>query len=273
MAKPDARIEDPGARRLSPLGSVDKALLALDALAASGAAGVSLAELAGMVGVNKTTLHRTLAALRHRGYVDQTVTGQYRLGASAIVLGMTYLRDENLPELLHPALTEICEQVEELVHLGVLAGREIVYLDKVEPQRPVRVWSAVGRHRPAATTAMGRAWLAAVEAASLPFDDTTLDRYADGVTTRGRLRSAIDFVHEHGYAVEVEETEPGIACVAVAILRAGDPVAAVSITAPVERLQSGARKERAQRMRRVLSGFLPTTLSVTTHFGNTAARS
>jgi DNA-binding IclR family transcriptional regulator len=263
MTEPnEAKGPEAGASRPSPMGSVDKALLALDALAASGATGVALAELAVAVGVNKTTLHRTLSALRHRGYVDQTPGGHYRLGAAAIALGTTFLREENLPELLHPALTAICAEVDELVHLGVLTGREIVYLDKVEPERPIRVWSAVGRHRPAATTAMGRAWLTAIEAVSQPFDDKSLDFYAAGVTTRDRLRAALAAAHELGYAEEDEETERGIACIAVAILRSGQPVAAVSITAPVERLQGMTVTEQATVLRRTLSGLLPDGLNV-----------
>ena len=62
-----------------------------------------------------------------------------------------FLSDENLPALMRPALVELCGIAEELVHLGVLDGTHVVYLDKVEPERSVRVWSAVGRRSPAVT--------------------------------------------------------------------------------------------------------------------------
>ncbi len=77
-----------------------------------------------------------------------------------MVLADDKLSEENLPVLPHPALIELCAAVGELVHLGVLSGSHVLYLDKVEPERPVRVWSAIGRHSPAATTAIGRAMLA-----------------------------------------------------------------------------------------------------------------
>ncbi|WP_425954839.1 IclR family transcriptional regulator [Xylanimonas sp. McL0601] len=246
----------------SPIGAVDKALLALDALARTGAAGAQLADLATEVGVHKTTLHRTLAALRHRGYAEQTPDGAYRLGAAALTLGSTFLSEENLPVLLHPALTTLSRQVDELVHLGALAGREIVYLDKVEPQRAVRVWSAVGRHRPAATTALGRAWLAAAEAAGEPLDDAALARLAGDDAAPADLRRALDAAHAHGYAEENQENEPGIACVAVAVVRAGRPVAAVSITAPAERLTGSARRARLAALRESLPEMLPAGLGV-----------
>jgi DNA-binding IclR family transcriptional regulator len=82
------------------------------------------------------------------------------------------------------------------------------------------------------------------------------------VATAERLRAVLDEACDRGYAAEVEENEPGIACVAVALLRAGRPVAAVSITAPVERMAGAARDERAGALRDVLAGALPTGLTV-----------
>lgn len=254
----------------SPLGGVDKALLALDTLAGFGAAGAPLATLAQAVGVSKPTLHRTLAALRHRGYAEQTADGAYRLGPSALALGSSYLAEENLPALLHPALTALSAEVDELVHLGVLAGREVVYLDKVEPQRAVRVWSAVGRRRAAATTALGRALLSVQD-----LDDAALARLAGagagadspddvpGAAARtDRLREALTQARRTGVADETEENERGIACIAVPLLRAGRAVAAVSITAPVERLRGAARAERVGALREVLPDLLPAGLSL-----------
>ena len=241
----------------SPLGSVDKALLALDTLAGFGAAGAPLATLAQAVGVSKPTLHRTLAALRHRGYAEQTSDGAYRLGPSALALGSSYLAEENLPALLHPALTALSEAVDELVHLGVLAGREVVYLDKVEPQRAVRVWSAVGRRRAAATTALGRALLSVQD-----LDDGALERFAGGNTPAEHLRDVLADARRTGVAGETEENERGIACIAVPLLRAGRGVAAVSITAPVERLRGAARAERVDALRDLLPPLLPAGLAV-----------
>ncbi|TWH35185.1 IclR family transcriptional regulator [Isoptericola variabilis J7] len=245
----------------SPLGSVDKALLTLDALARAGASGTSLAALAAEVGANKSTLHRTLAALRHRGYAEQADDGTYRLGPAVLALGTTFLAEENLPALLRPALEALCGAVDELVHLGVLAGREVVYLDKVEPQRPVRVWSAVGRRRPAATTALGRALLAAGPLRDVP-DDGALAAFAGSDTSVERLREVLARARSTGVAAETEENEAGIACVAVALLRAGRPVAAVSTTAPAERLAGDARAARVAALREVLPAHLPAGLTI-----------
>lgn len=247
----------------SPLGSVDKALTVLEALAGAGPAGVALGDLSRSLGLHKASLHRTLAALRYRGYAEQdAATGDYRLGPAATALATVYLGEENLPALLHPVLVAVCRATDELVHLGALAGTEIVYLDKVEPARAVRVWSAVGRRRPAATTALGRALLA-----HRPLDDGALAWYAAAVpdahpVSPAALRATCDATRTSGFATETEENEPGISCVALPILRGGQSVAAVSVTAPAERLGARRRREIEAVLRDVVPPLLPPTLAV-----------
>jgi len=238
----------------SPVESVDRALLVLTTLAEAGPRGLALADLAARVGVHKTTVHRTLAALRHRDFVTQAPDGTYALGGAAVALGETYLAGDNLAVLLHPALVALSRDVAELVHLGVLVGTEIVYLDKVEPDRPVRVWSQVGRTIPAVRTALGRALLA-----FRGTDRAALAGYAAAGDV-DRVWAALEAARATGRAVEVEENEPGIGCVAVPVLRGGVPVAAVSVTAPVERLDDDRVAQVHARMREVLPPLLPAGL-------------
>ncbi|WP_029252327.1 IclR family transcriptional regulator [Paraoerskovia marina] len=210
----------------NPLGSVDKALLALEVLAPLGPDGLSLGEIARRLDVAKPTVHRTLASLAHRGYV-QNDEGRYRLGPAAIALSTAYYAEENLPTLMRPALEAARDELHELVHLGAPAGAdEVIYLDKVEPSRPLRVWSAVGRRIPAQTSALGRA-----------------------------LRTGRS-------AEEVEENEPGIACVALPLLRNGNAFAAVSVTAPSERLDVDDRPRVLNVLATTLRAHLPPTITV-----------
>ncbi|MBZ2196366.1 IclR family transcriptional regulator [Occultella gossypii] len=245
----------------SPMGSVDKALLVLTDLSAAGPRGRSLADLAEAVSVSKSTLHRTLAALRFRHFVAQDpVTGWYRLGAAAIDLGATFIEGDNLPALLHPMLESIRDSFDELCQLGVLDGPDVVYVDKAEPAHAIRVWSAVGRRIAALTTALGRALLAAGEV-----DRRVLGRLAPPArfTPEEVQRSweAVVNARLDGYAVERGESEPGIGCVAVAILRARRPVAAVSVTMPLDRLEHQI-PELGRRLRRVVEAELPGSLTL-----------
>jgi DNA-binding IclR family transcriptional regulator len=246
-----------------PVEGVDRALRVLEVVAAAGPAGVALADLSTALGVHKTTVHRSLAALRHRDYVAQDPrTGRYALGPAALRLADRYLAEEDLPARLHGALVALCAVTDELVHLGVLSGVQVVYLDKVEPERPVRVWSAVGRRNWAATTALGRAMLA--------FAGTTraaLDGYVQAVEPSGRVDAShvaaeLDAARERGYAVEVQENEPGIACLAVPLLRGGRPAAALSITAPVDRMTLERMAALHADVLRVLPPLLPDGLAL-----------
>lgn len=240
----------------SPVEAVDRALLVLEALAEAGPAGMTLADLATRLDVHKTTAHRALAALRFRDFVAQDpVSGTYALGGAATALAEAFFGEENLPALLHPALVALCTATDELVHLGVLSGAQVVYVDKVEPERPVRVWSAVGRRMPAATTALGRALLAA-RGASRDVVTRFVAAAGDGVAADA-VWAEVERARERGWAREVEENEPGIACVGVPLRRAGQAVAAMSVTAPVERLGEDRFERVVEQVRRVVPPLLP----------------
>lgn len=246
----------------SPVESVDRALLALQSLARAGARGMVLADLAATLGLNKTTVHRSLAALRFRGFVTQDpVSGSYLLGPAATALADDFLSDENLPVLLHPALLALSSAVGELVHLGVLSGTQTLYLDKVEPERSVRVWSAVGRRIPAVATALGRAMLA-YRGADRPVLAEYLRAVNGNASDAERVWAVVEGARSTGYATEEQENEAGISCVAVPLLRSGAAIAAVSITAPVERMTPDRVVWLHQEMQRVLPPLLPAGLSI-----------
>lgn len=245
-----------------PVESIDRALLALQELARVGARGIGLAELAGALDLNKTTVHRTLAALRFRGFVSQDpVSGVYALGPAAMALADDFLSDENLPVLLHPALMALADAVGELVHLGVLSGSQVLYLDKVEPERPVRVWSAIGRRSAAVTTALGRAMLAyrRIDRAALA---EYLRAAGDRAVDPERVWGVVEQARVVGFATEAQENEVGISCVAVPLLRSGVAIAAVSVTAPAERMTAERVAWLHGEMRAVLPAFLPAGLDL-----------
>ncbi|XBH22938.1 helix-turn-helix domain-containing protein [Jonesiaceae bacterium BS-20] len=140
-----------------PIESVDRAVRVLQALAEAGPSGISLVTLALKLDLNKATVHRMLAALKFRDFAAQDLaTGHYVLGGGAAQLGASFYARENLAAILHPALLSLSAQVSELVHLGTSNGTNIVYLDKVEPDHAVRVFSAIGSSVPVISTAMGQ---------------------------------------------------------------------------------------------------------------------
>lgn len=239
--------------------AIDRALDLLVALAQAGPDGVSLATLSTSTRVNKSTAYRALATLRAHGFAAQSdATGDYRLGTVAMTLGDRFLTPHSLMQSLHPALVTLSRAIDELVHLGVLIGDEVLYLDKVEPERAIRVFSEVGRRTPAATSAMGRALLTA---RGVP--DAQLGAYLHnrGLSVE-ELTDALKAARRHGFATETEENEPGVACLGVAVVRGTNALAALSITMPAERLTEQRQHELAALIDDLLPPLLPDGLSV-----------
>ena len=167
--------------------AIDRALSLLTALSQAGPKGAPLTELAVATGVNKSTAYRALSTMRAHGFVTQSAsTGDYRLGAAAMALGEQFLTPQSLVQSLHPALVALSREADELVHLGILNGDRVIYVDKVESDKAIRVWSQVGRNASAATTSLGRAILA-----YRPIPDDHLDAYAPSEAAAAQLRDAV----------------------------------------------------------------------------------
>ncbi len=238
--------------------AVDRAIRLLVALAEAGADGAGLSDLADAAEVNKSTAHRALATLRAHSFAMQSdSTGRYRLGPSAIGLGDVFWGPDNLRVAVHPALLALSREVGELVHLGVMADDQVLYVDKVEPERAIRVWSSVGQRVPAATTSMGRALLAAGE-----FTDDQLRAYLRAVPPNREvswqhLRDVVHQARARGYATEVEENEPGVACIGMAISRGNRTVGALSITSLANRMAPERQVALAEVIREVVDPLLP----------------
>lgn len=245
----------------SPLGSVDKALRAMQRLGDAGAGGLGLTELARDLGLNKASLHRTLLALRHRGFVEQDENSNYRLGPAFLAVADSFMRDESLRSLLHDALAQFSTLINETCHMGVLTGEQIVYIEKVESQRATRIWSEIGWRNPAVTTALGRAIL------SQKFVDFSSfsAAFPSGVPrrtsyTRRSMRAVWQELldaRKRGYAKEEQENELGITCVGIAILRGQNVIAALSITAPSDRMDAKRMAMLIRKLRDHLASRLP----------------
>jgi DNA-binding IclR family transcriptional regulator len=137
-------------------------------------------------------------------------------------------------------LKKLVQEVEETAHLCVLENMRMVYIDKLEPQRSVRMISQIGSSSPVHCTAVGKAILAtmSVEDATEMVARLQLGRFTKKtLTTRGALMREIGRTKRRGYAVDDEEREEGVRCVAVAIRDTnGNPIAAVSISGPTFRV-------------------------------------
>lgn len=217
----------------SPVRSVDKALAVLQLLGEKGPDGLSLVDIAQALGSPKSGAHLTLSALRHRGFVTQDrESGRYRLGGEALRVAASYEEKLSFRTSLLPLIRRLSEEIRQVCHVGILDGADIIYLEKVDADRSVTVGSKIGGRNPAASTALGRAVLACHE-----WDNGAL-RAQLGGTKAGplpglgwtHLQDALEQARARGYALDLEENEPGIACVAVPVLLNGVPCCAISVS-------------------------------------------
>ena len=219
---------------------LDRALGLLDALAQQ-PNGATLTELSLRLRLHKSTAHRLVMVLeRHHLVCRQPETGRYRLGLKLFELGSRAVASTDLREQARPHLQRVLYETEETVHLCVLDEGEVVYVDKVEPQRSVRMASSMGRRMPAHCTAVGKAMLA--ELSETEVDEIVrrsglrrVTRHT--ITTPAELSAELRAIRARGYALDNEENEEGVRCVAAAVRDSnGHPVAAISVSGPSFRI-------------------------------------
>jgi DNA-binding IclR family transcriptional regulator len=243
--------------------SVDRALRVLERLAGYGA-GASLDQLAATTALPKSSLHRTLAALRERGFVAQQEDGRYLIGPELLRVAFDFYEGFDVRVVLRPGLQRLRDELNETVHLGVLDGGDVVYLDKLESRHPIALSSKVGGRNPAHCTAVGKALLAWAFPSAEAIGEWALRygpleaRTPHSITATDELAREMARIREDGYARDMEESEVGVRCVAAPVLLgASRPRAAFSVSAPRERLP-------AERIRAIVPTLLTATGGVTT---------
>jgi DNA-binding IclR family transcriptional regulator len=221
--------------------SVDRALTILELLARRGEAGVT--ELAGVLGVHKSTAFRLIATLEGHRLVEQNGDrGSYRLGAGVLRLaGATAARLDVVQEA-RPVCRRLAAQTRETVNVAVLSENSALYLDQVAGSSGIQSHNWVGQHIPLHATSNGKVLLSELDQSRLDPIIESLPAYtANTITTAQELRKELTRVRELGHAVAVDELEPGLTAVAAPIRNVyGDVVASMSVSGPTFRL-SGDR--------------------------------
>ena len=252
----DQAPEQTGRRPTYPITSVDNALRLLGLFREREK--VRLSDAREHLGVAHSTAHRLLAMLAYHGFVQQDKDSRVYLAGPALVeIGLAAVRHMDIRRHARPVLEELAGRYGETAHLSVLEAGKVRYLDAVESSRALRVAARTGTALAANCTASGKAMLAALPAPELaalfpdgPGAPELPALTGHSITSRGNLDNELAVVRARGFALNREESEDGVASVAVAVLDGGRaPVAALSVSAPVSRLPDRLAGEIAAQLR------------------------
>jgi len=208
---------------------------------------MKLTEIANELDLNKSTVYGILSTLKYHGLIDQDEkTQKYRLGLYLMRLGNLVANSIDVINIAHPIIEEVSHRLNETVHLSKLDRLEIVYLDKVESNQSIRISTAIGTRKPAYCTGMGKVLLAFSDLneveKSLP--DKLQAFTPNTVIDKKVLLEELRDIKKIGYAIDREESEIGLMCIAAPIFDYnGEVKYALSVSGPTPRI-TGERLEK-----------------------------
>jgi IclR family transcriptional regulator, acetate operon repressor len=210
--------------------------------------GIPLSEVARKLGLAKSATHRLLTTLLERGFVEQPpAREQYRLSLKLSALGFRYVSQAGLLDICQPVLDRLADQTGELVRMALADARGLTWVAKSQGARfGLRYDPDMGSPVVLHATASGRAWLLTLPDAEVR---SLVEAHGFDVPDRfgqQKVRSMPDLTNElkatasRGYALAVEEGEPGASAIALAIpLRGGKrSPGTISVAGPVVRMSA-----------------------------------
>jgi IclR family KDG regulon transcriptional repressor len=222
--------------------SILKALETLEVLAQA-SDGMTLSDLSVQAGYPISTAHRLLASLQQLGYVEQDpATRRYFLGVKILTLQSQGIRRHHFVRYAFPHLSRLKQELSETINIGILSGKDVVYLETYSPDTSMSFYAPPGTRMPSYCTAMGKLLLSHLPPDA--FDDllssiTFSACTPNTITSHSDLKTELQQIRHRGYALDNEEYALGVRCVAAPIRdHRGTVIAGVSVTVLAERLNT-----------------------------------
>jgi DNA-binding IclR family transcriptional regulator len=202
---------------------------------------IGIGEMAEQLGLHRSTTSRLAATLAAAGYLQPAgEPGRYRLSGRLTALGELAAAEADVRRTALPYLQNLVQELGETGHLGILEGTEAVTIGVVDGWQSVRMHSWVGKRSPAHCSSMGKALLAGLSPAEFAarYPGRRLEARTDRTITDTReLTRHLAEVRDRGYAVDRQELEPHLCCVAGPVFdRTGTVVASISVSGPDSRI-------------------------------------
>ncbi|MGM0409965.1 MAG: IclR family transcriptional regulator [Bacillota bacterium] len=219
--------------------SVDKTLNILEKLVQSENS-LGVTEISNSLGLHKSTVHRLLSTLEYRGYVKKDKNNRYSVGIKLLEIGSKSLNKSDIRNEIKPYLEELKNETKETIHLGILDNYEVIYIDKVESPKTIRMYSSIGKRAPVHCTGLGKCLIAFSNQNYIDdfLQNTNLKKYTQNtITEKGKFRQHLSIIREQGYSIDNEEHETDIRCISGPIFNhKGAIIAAFSISGPANRM-------------------------------------
>lgn len=206
-----------------------------------------ITELSEKHNLAKSTIYRLIHTLSVRGYVKQNpTTKKYHLGWKLLEIGNIAAEQSDLRDLARPHLQKLLASTNETVHLAVVDGTSVVYIDKLESAQKIRMRSRIGHHAPLHCTAVGKALLAFEPPETVTrVVASGLEAYtAKTITDSEVLRRELKTIRQRGYALDDREFDDELRCVAAPIRdNTGAVVASIGIAGLAARIDFERRRD------------------------------
>ncbi|MGB0409957.1 MAG: HTH-type transcriptional regulator BhcR [Pikeienuella sp.] len=227
--------------------SLDRALVVLAELAR--VEGATLSALASGLGESPATVYRVLITLSLHGMVEcDEATQTWHVGPDAFLIGSVFLRRTSLIERSRPILRALMDQTGETANLGIEKDGAVLFVSQVETHAPIRAFFPPGTLSPLHASGIGKVLLAhASEKALIRFASEGLERFTEHTRADlGALRDDLADIRTRGYAVDDQERNLGMRCIAAPIRNMhGEVVAGLSVSGPTSRVSPEMVKDLA----------------------------
>ncbi len=246
--------------RIPNATAVERALAILDCLD-SLTRGLNISELSRRLEIPKSSTHVIVVTLERLGYLERKPASlNYHLGLKAYGLGRGMMRNLSVADIALPHLRVLVDQIHMPAHLAVGDGDQGVYIQKVDRPSLIRIDTYVGRRMDLHCTGVGKvilAWASAEVTEHILAKQAYIRYTGNTITSSRALRRELVRVQKVGYAVDDEEEELGVRCVAVPVFHPnGRFVAGLSVTGTTAQLPLDAIESVADRLKQASSGIL-----------------
>ncbi|MDR1560519.1 MAG: IclR family transcriptional regulator [Clostridiales bacterium] len=203
-------------------------------------------EIASFLSLPKSTVHRLLSSMLNLGYVEKTGSGTYRIGVKLVGIVSNHINSLELRTEARPVLTDLRAELGLAVYLGILDGFEVVYVEKLDIERNLRIYTQIGLRVPAYCSSLGKCLLSCLSGNELGYllQNNRLRRFTQNtITDPAELKTCLRRVRTRGWAMDNSEYIPRSRCIGAPVYDyRGEMIAAVSASGP-ESLLSDERTE------------------------------